>query len=303
MYAKYVTNATSTLANVIADIAALLCGGSIASLSASCDKVNSTLVSTVAPGWTAHDISGSVANSGRVISAPDASGLTTKYANIYTPSVGTIDVLTYDAFNAGTHTGTNASTAVTSPMNSISLTSVNVIAIWATPRGFYMQGVTVAAGGSGHFEYTRDIQYLIGTTYPCCFALSKDTLGSASSTSLGQTSRMKNLTAAGDTTGSTAAVALGCITTKFGVGSKISGVINAQIRDNTEALYMELRPLYAMSLIYGSQQRQVPFGKVYDILECTFVSGANTLDTFSDGTDTYSYIVIDANTAMALKNS
>ena len=303
MYAKYVTNATSTLANVIADIAALLCGGSIASLSSSCDKVNSTLVSTVAPGWTAYDISGSVANSGRVISCADAGALTTKYANIMSPGAGSIDVLVYDAFNSGTHTGTNASTAVNTPTTGVSTTVSNVFAIWATPRGFYVHGVTTASGGFGCFEYSRDIQYLIGTTYPCCMAMSMATFSGASAALVGQTSRVKNLTAAGDTTGASASVPLGVITNKWGVASRVSGVIIDQIRDNAEALYMELRPLYAMSLQYGSTTRAVPLGKLYDVLECTHLTGANVLDTFSDGTDTYSYIPVDANTAIALKNS
>jgi hypothetical protein len=302
MYAKYVTNPSSTLANIIADLAALLAGGSIASLSASCDKVNSTLVSTVAPGWTAFDVSSSVANSGRVVSCADNSALTTKYANLQTPGAGQIDLLVYDTFNAGTHTGTNASTALAANLSGLSTTVVNVIAIWCTPRSFYIQGVTTATGGIGCFEYTRETQFLVGTTYPVACALDKSALASASAIN-GQTSRIKNMGAAGDTTGAGATVRVGSISPKYSSGVKNNGVANLQVRDNADALYMELRPIYAMSPDYGTQLRSQCYGRLYDVLDCTWLTGANTLDTFSDGTDTYSYVVLDATDAIAFKNS
>ena len=108
MYAKYVSNTTSVQAQVINDLCLLLAGGTIASLSASCDKVNTTLLSTVLPGWTLVDSAALL--SGSVVTAPDASALTTKCVRIYAPTAILIGIMGTEDWNATTHVGLNPTT-------------------------------------------------------------------------------------------------------------------------------------------------------------------------------------------------
>lgn len=282
MYAKYVTNATSTQAQVINDIAQLLSGAAISALSASCDKVNTTLLSTVAPGWTLTDAA--AASSGCVVSAPDAAALTTKYVDLYASSAALIAAVGYETWNAGTHAGTNPTNAISNTL-AYSASAVNTYLIFATPRSFYI-GTPGTSVGIGAFEFTRDCQYLVGTTYPCFAMISSVSLQGANTMSF--VPRLKSLIAAGDLSAANAGVYVATISPKnTPTVTSPARAPNAAIYDSTGTQYQEVRPLW---LVAAPSAIIVPIlGKVYDILEINANAG-NTLDTFSDGTNTYAIV-------------
>ena len=324
MYAKYVSTTTSVGAQVINDLALLLSGSPISALSASCDKINSTLVSTVAPGWTLLDSAAPA--SGCMLSAPDIDGLTTKFVYLY-PAVSELRIGSYETWNAVAHTGTNATPGIS--ICAHSATVANTYIVFATPRSFYICPVNGA--GSGAFEFTRECEYLKGTTYPC-FAIVPSyislNLNSLSPVLLGGSGqvwaftpagvpRMKNLYGAGDITGATSGVFLatlgqrvsqvqGANTTGTWSSTVLLGPVS-RLFDASGTPYYELRPLWAMSdanaipdgTYYGKIRSGAIVGKFYDIWE-TSTGAGNNLDTFSDGTSTYVYLTIGAS-AFAFK--
>lgn len=303
MFAKYVSLPTSTQAQVQNDLALLLSGAAISALSASCDKTNTTLLSTVAPGWTLADTAGP--NTGYAVTAPDAAGTTTKVGLIYTSSAALIGVLGYETYNASTHVGTNVTAGVTFAYSS---TTINTYFIFATPRSFY---ITPSNGqGAGIFEFSRDCQYLIGTNYPCFAVVGNAALAAFSSGAtttqanatavLNAVPRTKNLVAAGDLTGATSGVYLATITSKIVTAqgnSQNSGWFwsipsyapNTKLLDANGIPYYEVRPLWAISSGYPNVGATI--GKFYDILETSIAVG-NTMDTISDGTNTYAIVNI-----------
>jgi hypothetical protein len=280
MFAKYVTTAAPVQAQMIADIAALICGASIASLSASCDKVNSSLVSTIAPGWTLHD----APNSGVVVTAPDVDGLTQKYVRLFAPSASTFDAMGYETWNAVAHTGTNAT-----PGNPASFSfwanQVNTIFIFATARSFYF---TSPAAGVGSFEFSRDAGYLQGSSYPCHAIATSASLTSAVSSGNVYVPRMKNLVAAGDRSGF--ALYAATLAPRYGTGNQGGPAGALYGADGT--MHYEIRPMWLMS--DGGV-----IGKLFDVIELARQSGA-AFDTFSDGVDTF-MLVPSSNFIMIFK--
>jgi len=109
MYSIYKYNSGATQANVLLDIVAILTGETtVANLSASCDKPNTTITSAIAAGWTLHD--GSAGSNKKVIkSAYSDNGSAFKYVEIDLSSSSYIKLYTYETFDSGTHTGTNKS--------------------------------------------------------------------------------------------------------------------------------------------------------------------------------------------------
>lgn len=285
MHAKYVTTTTPTLAQVIADLAALACGGSIASLSASCDKANSTLVSTVVPGWTLVDAA--AANSGQVVSAADANTLTTKYVRIFAPNVSAIDLACYEGWNATTHVGSNGSTA-TGRTLAYTAGAVNTYWLFATARTLYL----LASGNItlGVLEVSRDAAYLAGSTYPVAAVISDGGLIAGNVSSI---SRVKKMAATGDSTGGSAQVIGACSLGARGA-TTTAYVPNATLRDGSETAYYELRPIWlGITGDVGTLPRPAILGKLYDVFELAGAAG-NQFDTFSDGTDTYLVAYVSA---------
>lgn len=274
MYAKYVSNTTSVQAQVINDLALLLSGSPISVLSASCDKVNTTLLSTVAPGWTWVDSSASV---GSVISAPDADALTTKLSLISPANAGAIALSGYETWNSTAHTGTNA-TVLNSAVIAYSATVANTYFLFATSRSFWVCPPTGA--GFGSLEFTRSCAYLIGSTYSAFAVLNSTNLTGASGTPA-YLPRMKNLAAAGDLVGSAVSVWSAYLAIGYSTynGYKPVGVIN----DAANTPYYQVSPVWTLAKV-GTLSAIL--GQFYDILEISSTAGA-TLDTFSDGTSTY----------------
>lgn len=294
MHVKYVSSSSPVLAQVINDFALLMSGSPLSALSASCDKANSILISTVAPGWTLVDQS---APQGCVISAPDADGLTTKYARIYSVGSSYIDVMGYENWNPITHTGTNPTLNLggTNIDPGWTINTVNTFWIFATPRSFYISDITTK--GAGLFEFTRECEYLKGTTYPCFITSSFHGIHSNGgqtafiSGQLGAPSfmpRMKNLGASGDIMAAADIISTASITVKnFHTGSVTYVTVGAPVaalRNANDVLYHEVRPIWISTcnrsttpVGYG-YGRQVIIGRLYDIQEITIGAG-NSFDT------------------------
>ena len=109
MYSVYKYNNGATQANVLADVVAILTGTTdVSTLSASCDKVNSTVLTTWATaGWLMHDATPGTANSA-VLKAPisDNPGQF-KYLWLSTNTANAFISVLYESWNATSHTGTN----------------------------------------------------------------------------------------------------------------------------------------------------------------------------------------------------
>ena len=311
MHAKYVSTSAPILAQVINDLCLLLSGSPISALSASCDKVYSTLISTILPGWT--QIDQGLASSGSVVSSPDVSTLTTKFVRIYAPTTASIDIVGYETWNAVAHTGTNA-TPANAAINCLTYTlnAANTYWVFATSRLMYISSSNGI--GLGAFEFTRDCEYLKGTSYPNFviagpLALCGDTSGfgkGSGAAALGLSSfaalyipRMKNLLAAGDQT--SASLFAGTVTARAARGyfymNSNAAYINPPIGsplspllDASGATYHELRPIWVTSSFLNQSSsvsgRQAILGKLYEVIETT-VGSSNTFDTFSYGSDTY----------------
>ena len=326
MFAKYISTVTATRAQVINDLCLLLSGSPLSALATSCDKVNSTLLSTVLPGWTLVDAAAPL--SGCVISSPDLEGLTTKYVGLRTGGVSGVDIeaVGYETWNAVAHTGTNTCTSSSSAAYGAGslpyvAASINTYWVFATPRSFYI--VTLTGIGIGAFEFTRDCEYLKGTTYPCFAIMASNVIYQDPGISQSQNiytplqagvPRMKNLSSPGDITGAPSKVSPASMYARYTYGSywtnsvnvygiifASKGIATTKLLDATETPYYELRPLWAVFTPNLTQNNQPVIGKFFDILEIG-PGLANTLDTFNDGTTTYAVINIGGtNSALAFK--
>ncbi len=108
MYAKYITNTTSTQADILSDVVAILTGTTdVNTLSASCNKAVTEIHSTYdAAGWELHDAA--AATNVKVLKAPVYDNPSKyKYLRIDTNTAGVITLATAETWNASTHVGTN----------------------------------------------------------------------------------------------------------------------------------------------------------------------------------------------------
>ncbi|OQY56435.1 MAG: hypothetical protein B6247_04055 [Candidatus Parabeggiatoa sp. nov. 2] len=162
MYAEYEYVENSQKSEILADLVAIFTGESDPSnLSDSCNKANTSIISTVPAGWTLHDAAAS-ANS-QVVKAPyvdDANSY--KYVEIMLQS--RLGLSGYESFDANSHTGVNktsnntTSSGYTQPYSNTQagkfylLSSARFLVIlgeYATYRGDNSQGMIIAA------EYSR----------------------------------------------------------------------------------------------------------------------------------------------------
>jgi hypothetical protein len=276
MFAKYVSNTNTTQAQVMSDLALLLSGSPLSALSASCDKANSQLISTVAPGWTIVDTL--AANAGYVLAASDANGLTTKNVKLFPPTSATLDILGYDTWNATTHVGTNTTTASTSVL-AYSTPAILTYWLFATPRSLFI--ASSGQQGIGAFEFTRDAAYLVGSNYPCFATANINALVGSSGGTL-SAPKIKNFIAAGDLNGVTINSATIAVRN---AGTGVLGAPSQQTFDLTGNIYYETRPVWA-GVNNMTAVSQGILGKFYDFLEINRTVG-QPLDTFFDGTDTW----------------
>lgn len=147
MWARYDYAASSTLANVQADVIAVLTGTTDkTTLSAACVQASTSIISTVAAGWSVYDAS--AGTNRQVLRALCADGTTYKYVLLDFATSGQLRMEVYESWNSGTHTGTNrcALAASTTPTvnQTISLTSGGTLFLMASNR--YM-GILGWVGG------------------------------------------------------------------------------------------------------------------------------------------------------------
>ncbi len=240
MYAKYVSVIGATMPNVLSDIARLIAGESIASLSSSCDKVNTeVLYGSTVTGWSVHDISAPAAAHGVILSAPDADGLTTKYVSLSSYSATEIAMTAYDTFNNVSHTGTNRTNLDMGGGYRImfTTTTVNTFYIVATPRLLAI-GSDFAHQMNMAVEFTREMKYLKGTNYP---AYGIWNIGNLNRNWWMNIPRVKNPTAPGDLTGNVGAYIQG-------IGGTAGVTSITPVRDQYDQLYHQLVPAFANTL-------------------------------------------------------
>jgi len=156
MFAKFAYLSGATQANILADICALLTGETNkANLSASCDQANTEIISTVAAGWTAHD--NSAGTNVRVLKAPlvdDAAQY--KYLRIDVATAGAIKLYGNETWNAGTHTGTNATANSTSAnFQRYDAAGAGNIYLWADARKVVMYTIYGSTTGDNAYSGTH----------------------------------------------------------------------------------------------------------------------------------------------------
>ncbi len=106
MLTTYKYNAGSTLANILADITALLTGETNkVNLSTDCNQAGTVITSTIAAGWTVHD--GATGTAGQTVFKLHDGANVYGYAMVDLSVSGRLLVRGYEAWDAATHTGTN----------------------------------------------------------------------------------------------------------------------------------------------------------------------------------------------------
>ncbi|MBF0629105.1 MAG: hypothetical protein HQL91_12885 [Magnetococcales bacterium] len=164
MYSKYVYLAGASAANILADLVAILTGETVvANLSASCDKAQTTILSTIPAGWSLHD--GSAGTNAKTIKAPLADDATKfKYVVLDANTAGYIQTKVYETWDATAHTGTNIAYNSNSPSASqqFSTTLAGTVHLFASARFLLLAslyngiwGSSTATGPSGCLERTR----------------------------------------------------------------------------------------------------------------------------------------------------
>lgn len=172
MYAKYVSLATATQAQMLDDICKLMTGTPIANLSASCDKTNTKILANSLPNnWTVYDAAASA--SAQVLRSLNTDGVSYKYAHL-SFSGTTLSITTYESWNPTTHVGTNQAMKYTNSglsnavTTAFSATVPAPIYIYATSNMFAF-GVTTFTDATllpMVIEFTRDCP-ILDSTYPC----------------------------------------------------------------------------------------------------------------------------------------
>ena len=167
MYARYQYNSgvqTTVQANILADLLAILTGEvNVSNLSASCDKVNSTITVDNPAGWVLHDAA--AGTNAKTIKAPLADDQATfKHLVLDTNTNGTLYIKVFETWDATAHTGTNNCTnsAIASYAQQFSTTTGGILHVFATARFVLVisqmgstWGSTSNSGGCGCFERTR----------------------------------------------------------------------------------------------------------------------------------------------------
>lgn len=182
MYAKYNYTSGATLANIAADVIALLTGTVLkASLSAGCDTANTEIYAPsgdnpgyAVAGWTVHDAA--AGTNKQVLKAPVVDdGAFYKYVMIDYNTAGYMQMHLYETWNATAHTGTNLANAYpVARQQRITVGTGATLAIYATARCIMMQSITAAGIGAstsnewtGVFERSRLAPWdTVGNAYP-----------------------------------------------------------------------------------------------------------------------------------------
>ncbi|MFZ5531484.1 MAG: hypothetical protein ACOY4U_10620 [Pseudomonadota bacterium] len=165
MFARYNYKAGSTLANVIADIVAILTGTTnVNSLSADCDTANSLILNTYAnASWVVHD-SAAGTNKQVLKGARFDDGTSYEYLMLDFNTSGYVIMLMYETWNATTHAGTNVSSAgswsSTTIHQRLNLTAGGSMIIYANAGKccFMQSNIPAGIGASNANEWTGVFQ-------------------------------------------------------------------------------------------------------------------------------------------------
>jgi len=137
MYASYYYSASSTAANILADVVAILTGETNkANLSASCDQTNTNISAAVTvAGWSVYDASAGT-NAQCLLAAVADNASQYKYMVLDTNTANYLKMFVYEDWNSSTHTGTNVTTYAgsTSYSQRVNVTSGGRLEIYATVR-------------------------------------------------------------------------------------------------------------------------------------------------------------------------
>lgn len=271
MLAKYVSLSTATWAQIQADLIALACGGSIAGLSAGCDKANSAILANSEPaGWTLYDAAGP--NSSKVITAKDMAN-NDKFVALYQPTATSLSIMSFDTYNSSTHTGTNMTGTNSNPLN-YSAGNAQTFYVYATARNVVFINNTASAL-IGSFEFTREAPFMNSNLYPAhalmCY------WGYATGLAI---PRIKNMSAVGDTLAQYNCAGM------YSIGGNSFG---SAYRDATDSLVYPSFDVYA---VLNATYNNLPLGKLYDVL-----MSSNNLGNFMDT------VVIDGVTYFIIPNA
>lgn len=165
MYSSYFYGAGATPANILADAVAILTGETtVANLSASCDKVNTTIDASIAvAGWTLFDAA--AGTNAVCLRAPVADSASQyKYLLLSTNTSGYIIATPYETWNPDTHTGTGmayygATVSYAQRINTTSGGRLDVYSKGGIYWAFSLQGgvfgSSTGSGPSGLLERSR----------------------------------------------------------------------------------------------------------------------------------------------------
>lgn len=158
MFARYEYKAGTTLANLIADVTAILTGTTDkATLSADCVQATTEIISTVAAGWVMHD---AAAGTNKVcLKALNIDGGTYKYMTLDFNTANQLMILSYESWNASTHVGTNVTYTDSTNSLAIGISSGGTVFIFGSGRYALISTVSstfVWSNLVGVIEYTRD---------------------------------------------------------------------------------------------------------------------------------------------------
>jgi len=303
MYAKYVTNATTVQSQAISDLALLLTGSPVSALSSSCNKTLSMITpGAPAPGWTLVD--SAAPQSGQVISAPDADGLTTKYVRLHVYSAVQFSLTGSESWDATAHTGLNPTTAGSTSTALLVTDAPGMYHLFVTPRSFYICKVgnsPANAVGVGAFEFTREAEHLKGTTYPC-FVIANGTVLSGIYNTF-DLPRTKDVALTSGDTNSFAQLQRGTMGIRF--GTTASGNVPKPPAGPSRAVndvpYYEFRPVFLIKSLGSYSHTALVYGRLYDVVDTTPGIG-NLLDTFPSGSVRYSLVAADANSTVLIRN-
>lgn len=288
MYTIYNYAASSTAANVIADLVKVLTGTTAkSSLSANCVQANSSITATVAAGWAVFD-SAAGANS-QVLRALNSDGSTYKYMQI-TVTTTTIQCQLYESWNATTHVGTNQSNG--SLTQALDLTGGGYLYVFATARYCIIQP-WISTGyqnlyGNSVIEVSRDS---IPAGYPVAFLLT-GAAGNAGGTA-GFMPRLKSNTATGDNVAANAPVTLGPLMAFANGSTPLSG--NQQVRDASDTISIAVYKVGLTSV--GTVNNFIQLGVSADLLMTGFTTGS-TLDELVYGG--INYVILKAGSCSLL---
>jgi len=242
MFAMYAWNSGASQANILSDIIALLTGETDKNtLSAACNKAGSAIYSGyAAAGWTVHDAA--AGTNRRVISAPCADGVFSKFIIVDTNTTGTLSFGGCESWDSSTKAGTNYLGGNILPLSfSLGFNSgAGILLLYATVYGIYACFRTTGAYGNFGIicaEWQRDSLIMdVAKGYPCWGGC---TTAPAFATygSIG-VPRKKNHTAAGDSTGAASAAILHMLNPVAVLNGL--GVLSTSSRDSDNSTYFDV---------------------------------------------------------------